>query len=87
MTEVCVTVKTTNGCGPPYQKFMMDNCKKTCELCGNYDYSVHGTPRPNISDIDLVHNTMLSIAQCPIYRTIEGTKIVASCFFGAKCNK
>ena len=34
LTEVCATVKTTNGCGPPYQKFMMDNCKKTCELCG-----------------------------------------------------
>ena len=81
LTEVCATVKTTNGCGPPYQKFMVDNCKKTCELCGNYDYSVHGTPRPNISDIDLVHNTMLSAL------SIEGTKIFASCFFGAKCNR
>ena len=34
--EVCANLKTLHTCadGKPYEKFMKDHCKKTCEKCG-----------------------------------------------------
>ena len=36
LTDVCANLKTLHTCvaGTPYEKFMKDHCKKTCEKCG-----------------------------------------------------
>ena len=36
VTDVCANLKTLHTCadGTPYEKFMKDHCKKTCEKCG-----------------------------------------------------
>ena len=36
LAEVCANLKTLHTCadGKPYEKFMKDHCKKTCEKCG-----------------------------------------------------
>ena len=36
LADVCANLKTLHTCadGTPYEKFMKDHCKKTCEKCG-----------------------------------------------------